>query len=181
METVIRFALSNFTFNLLLIGLVCSAASLMRQPRPWSEGQIVEALLSYFLLFSIGVSYVYNFIMHVFFGAFTARFIGWEDSPFQAEVGFASLGFAAIGFLAFRGSRDMRLAAVLGPALFQWGAAGGHVYQMITAHNFEPGNAGMIFFTDILLPIIGFALLWLERKYPAQPQPAGLASRPRGA
>jgi hypothetical protein len=173
METVIRFALSNFTFNLLVIGLVCSA------PRPWSNGQVVEALLSYFLLFSIGVSYVYNFIMHVFFGAFTARFIGWEDSPFQAEVGFASLGFAAIGFLAFRGSRDMRLAAVLGPALFLWGAAAGHVYQMITAHNFEPGNAGMIFITDVLLPIIGFALLWLERKYPATQPSEAPASQPR--
>jgi hypothetical protein len=117
--------------------------------------------------------------MHVFFGAFTARFIGWEDSPFQAEVGFASLGFAAIGFLAFRGSRDMRLAAVLGPALFLWGAAAGHVYQMITAHNFEPGNAGMIFITDVLLPIIGFALLWLERKYPATQPSEAPASQPR--
>jgi hypothetical protein len=115
------------------------------------------------------------------FGVFTARFIGWEDSPFQAEVGFASLGFAAIGFLAFRGSRDMRLAAVLGPALFLWGAAAGHVYQMITAHNFEPGNAGTIFFTDILLPIIGFALLWLERKYPIEPHVASPASPPHRA
>jgi hypothetical protein len=60
METAVRFALSNFTFNLLVLGLVCSAVSLVRQPRPWSNGQIVEALLSYFLLFSIGVSYVYN-------------------------------------------------------------------------------------------------------------------------
>src|ERR671923_249560 len=155
METVIRFALSNFTFNLLVIGLICSAVSLMRQPRPWSNGQIVEALLSYFLLFSIGVSYVYNFIMHVFFGAFTARFIGWADSPFQAEVGFASLGFAAIGFLAFRDNARLRLASVVGPTCFLWGAAGGHLYQMIIARNFAPGNAGVIFYTDILIPIIG--------------------------
>lgn len=35
-------------------------------------------------------------------------------------------------------------------------------YQMITAHNFAPGNAGVIFYTDILIPIIGFALLWLQ-------------------
>ena len=92
----------------------------------------------------------------------TARFIGWQDSPFQAEVGFASLGFAVVGFLAFRRSFEMRLAAVVGPAFFLLGAAGGHVYQMITAHNFAPGNAGVIFYTDILIPIIGFALLWLQ-------------------
>jgi len=43
----------------------------------------------------------------------TARFIGWEDSPFQWEVGFANLGFAVVGFLPFRGSFDMRVAAVV--------------------------------------------------------------------
>lgn len=58
----------------------------------------VEALFAYFLLFSIGFSYLYNFVMHTFFGELAAGFIGWQDSPFQAEVGFASLGFAVVGF-----------------------------------------------------------------------------------
>src|SRR5262249_42285703 len=77
-------------------------------------------------------------------------------SIFQLEVGFASLGFALVGLLAFRGSFDLRLAAIVGPAGFLWGAAGGHVYQMITAHNFAPGNAGVIFYSDILVPMVGF-------------------------
>ena len=29
----------------------------------------------------------YNFVMHVFFGDMAAKFIGWQNSPFQAEVG----------------------------------------------------------------------------------------------
>jgi hypothetical protein len=95
----------------------------------------------------------------------TARFIGWQPSPFQAEVGFASLGFAVVGFLAYRRSFDLRLAAVVGPALFLLGAAGGHLYQMIAAGNFAPGNAGVIFYTDILIPLIGFTLLWLQHRY----------------
>ena len=45
------------------------------------------------------------------------------------------------------------------------GAAGGHVYQMIAAHNFAPGNAGVIFYTDILIPAVGFGLLWLQHRY----------------
>jgi hypothetical protein len=126
---------------------------------------IVEALLSYFILFSIGMSFLYNCMMHVCFGAMSARFIGWEDSPFQREVGFASLGFGAIGLLAFRGSFDMRIAAIVGTSLFLLGAAGGHVAEMMTTHNFAPGNAGIIFYTDILLPVIGFALLWLRHRY----------------
>src|SRR6516164_5623884 len=133
-----------------------------RPPRTFAL--IVEALFSYFVLFSIGLSSLYNFVLHVFFGKLAAGFIGWEDSPFQLEVGFASLGFAVVGLLAFRGSFDLRLAAIVGPACFLWGAAGGHVYQMITAHNFAPGNAGIIFYSDLLVPIVGFIFLWLQHR-----------------
>ena len=35
---------------------------------------------------------------------------------------------------------------------------------MIHAGNFAPGNAGVIFYSDILIPVIGFALLWLQRR-----------------
>jgi hypothetical protein len=160
MAAIIGFILSNFTLTFFVLGLVAAAIALLRAPNPSTSAEIAEALLAYFLLFSVGFSFLYNFVMHVFFGEMAARFIGWEDSPFQAEVGFASLGFAAIGLLAFKGSRDMRIAAVLGPAFFLWGAAGGHVYQMVTQHNFAPGNAGIIFWTDVLLPFAGFALLW---------------------
>jgi hypothetical protein len=104
-------------------------------------------------------------VFHIFFGRMAAAFIGWEDSPFQFEVGTASLGFSALGFIAAFGSFDRRLAAILGSAIFMLGAAGGHVYQMITAHNFAPGNAGIIFWSDILLPLAGFVLLWLERTH----------------
>lgn len=62
--------------------------------------------------------------MHVFFGDMIAGFIGWAKSPFQAEVGFASLGFAVVGFMAFRGTFGLRLAAVTAPACFLLGAAG---------------------------------------------------------
>ena len=161
-ESVIRFAMSNFTLTFLVIGVIASAFAYYSKPQPRTRAQLIEALFSYFLLFSIGVSFFYNFVMHVFFGELAARFIGWADSPFQAEVGFASLGFAAVGTLAFRGDTGLRIAAVVGPSLFLLGAAAGHVHQMITAHNFAPGNAGIIFWTDILIPVIGFTFLYLQ-------------------
>jgi hypothetical protein len=163
-ESLIRFVLSNFTLTFLAMGLVASAIAYLAKPAPRTRAQLIEALFSYFLLFSIGMSFFYNFVMHVFFGEMAARFIGWANSPFQAEVGFASLGFAAVGLLAFRGDRGLRMAAVVGPSLFLLGAAGGHIYQMITAHNFAPGNAGIIFWTDILVPAIGFSLLYLQAR-----------------
>lgn len=161
-ESLVRFVLSNFTLTFLAMGLVASAIAYFAKPAPRTRAQLIEALFAYFLLFSIGLSFFYNFVMHVFFGETAARFIGWANSPFQAEVGFASLGFAAIGLLAFRGDRGLRIAAVVGPSLFLLGAAGGHIYQMIAEHNFAPGNAGIIFWTDILVPVIGFGLLYLQ-------------------
>jgi len=165
MADVIRFLLANFTLTLLVVGLIASAASLQRKPGPLTASIVVEALFSYFILFSIAFSYLYNFIIHVFFGEMAARFIGWADSPFQREVGFASLGFAVVGFLAFRGGIEMRVAAVVGPACFLLGAAGGHVLEILRTGNLAPGNAGVVLYTDVLLPLIGFALLWLTHRY----------------
>jgi hypothetical protein len=129
-----------------------------------------EALLAYYCLFAIGLCNLYNFVMHVFFAGLSAHFIGWANSPFQYEVGFASLGFGVIGLLAFRQDFGLRLAAVLGPACFLWGAAGGHIYQMVAHHNFSPGNAGVVFWTDLLVPAAGILfLVWWHRGRAAVP------------
>lgn len=162
--SLIAFVLGNFTLTFFVIGLVFSAAAITRAPEPRGAALVIEKLLSWFVFWTIGVLYLYNAVIHIFFGEMAARFIGWADSPFQFEVGTASLGFSALGFLAAFGSFDRRLAAILGSGIFLLGAAGGHVYQMITAHNFAPGNAGIIFWSDILLPAIGFLLLWLDRR-----------------
>jgi hypothetical protein len=182
MEDAIHFLLSNFTLTFLIIGLIASGVALLRAPRPLTTGVVVEALFSYFLLFSIGFSLFYNFVFKTFFGDLAAGHIGWANSPFQTELAFASLGFAIVGFLAFRGSFDLRLAAVVGPAMFLLGAAGIHVYEMVTAHNFAPGNAGVIFWTDILLPVVGFVLLWLQRRCERGGAPGAVAAprRPVG-
>jgi hypothetical protein len=137
---------------------------------------VAEALLSTFILFSIGFSYFYNFVFHVFFGELAARYIGWAVRPFQAEVGYASLGFAAIGLLAFKGNCMVRVAAILGPTMFLWGAAIGHIRDIVATGNMAPGNAGVMLYSDILLPLVGFALLWSKRANDAACGASGVAS-----
>ncbi|WP_028033545.1 DUF6790 family protein [Chelativorans sp. J32] len=170
MANLIAFLLSNFTLTFLIIAAIATAISQSRA-RVTGRSEFAESALAFYALFVIGFTFLYNFVMHVFFGDVAASFIGWENSPFQAEVGWASLGFAVVGFLAYRSGFEMRLAAVLGPACFLLGAAGGHVYQMVTAGNFAPGNAGIIFYTDILVPVLGALLLWMRyggaRRHPA--------------
>lgn len=162
MTNFITFIISNFTLTFFVVGLLCSLVDLSLRQKPLHKQQVIEALLSYFLLFSIGFSFLYNFVMHVFFAEMAASFIGWKNSPFQYEVGYASLGFAIVGIIAFKQNLTFRAAAVIGPSFFLWGAAGGHVYQMISAHNYAPGNAGVIFWSDIILPIVAFSLLYQQ-------------------
>jgi hypothetical protein len=107
MAALIGFLLGEFEFEFFVLGLICAVASILRGRRPAGE-----RLLAFYVLFSIGALNFVNFIYHVFFGEMSARFIGWPDSPFQTELGFASLGFALVGFLAWRGSYGMRVAAV---------------------------------------------------------------------
>src|ERR1700691_5343180 len=100
MANMIRFVLGNFTLTFLVIGLIASGVALLGKPKPLTTPVVVEALFSYFLLFSIGFSFLYNFVLHSFFGAMTAGLIGWANSPFQEEVGFASLGYSVFGFFS---------------------------------------------------------------------------------
>ena len=111
--------LSNFTVTLFVLGLITAGFGMLRARR---HGRLTASvvwgrLLDHFLLLSVGVSYLYNFVMHSVFGDFTAEVIGWDQSPFQLEVAFASLGFAAVGFLGFprRQGWMVKLAALLGP------------------------------------------------------------------
>jgi hypothetical protein len=158
--------IGNYFFTLLVIGLVAAWISLLRKPKPLKINTVAEAFLSFYMLFPVGISNLINFVFHVFFGDTAAKFIGWENSPFQAEVGFASLGIGIAGVIAFKASLPFRFATLIPPAVFLLGAAGGHIYQMIAAHNFSPGNVGLVLPSDILIPVVGFIFLWLSYKHP---------------
>ena len=164
LKTLIEFAMYNFTLTFFMMGGLVSAFQIWRtQAQIRTLDFIYNTIFKWFLFFSVGVTYFYNFIVHVFFGELSAHFIGWADSPFQLEVGFASLGFAAVGFFSYKEAWKIRLVAILGPGLFMLGAAGGHIYQMITANNFAPGNAGLMFYSDLFLPLFGAVMLKLTR------------------
>ena len=165
-SAVLIFFLVNYFLTFLIVGLLAGALSLINKPKPLRLDVVAEALFSYYFLFTIGINNLVNFVAHVFFGDFSAEFIGWPQSPFQAEVGFASLGVGIAGVIAFRASLPFRVATLIPPSAFAWGAAGGHIYQMIVAKNFSPGNVGVVLPSGILIPIVGFVLLWLSYKHP---------------
>jgi len=163
MEEAVILVLSNMTVTLLIVGLIVAAIQSLASRRRHEHGYVSGAFLNQFILFSVAIGYLYNFVVHSFFGDFIAKEIGWKQSPFQLEVAFASLGFSFVGFVAFSKRRQLlvKFVALLGPAVFLWGAAGGHIYDSIVSGNIALGNAGSILYTDIGLPLIGFAfLIW---------------------
>jgi hypothetical protein len=161
MGAIIGFVLGEFAFEFFLLGRICATVSIMR-----GRGPAGERLLAFYVLCSVGCLFLVNFVYHVFFGAMSAQFIGWANSPFQTELGFASLGFALVGFLAWRGTYGLRLAAVVGPAPFLLGAGCGHIYQIMTTGNHAAGNSGILLWMDFIVPLAG--LIFLAMDYPRQ-------------
>src|SRR5438093_8819427 len=119
--SLLFFLISNYFMTFLIIGLIAAFISLLNKPKPLRINMVAEAFFSYYLLFPIGISNVVNFVFHVFFGEMAAKFIGWQDSPFQAEVGFASLGVGIAGIIAFRASLPFRFATLIPPSVFSLG------------------------------------------------------------
>lgn len=123
-----------------------------------------ERLLAWTLLLPIGVTGLWAGIYHVFFPEIAARYIGWQASPFQFEVGMADLAIGATACLAFWGDLNFKAAAVTAASIFLLGDAVGHVRQMVSAGNFAPGNAGVPFYTDIICPLLAITLVVLAKR-----------------
>jgi hypothetical protein len=185
-EIFIKLFVVGYFLSMPLIGLVVALVQILRTRRPRPAGRVVEICTRQFMFWVVGMLFLCNFVFHTFFGELAASLIGWDDSPFQAEVGYASLGFALLGFLAAFSSWSVRLGAVLAVTPFLWGAAVGHVVDMVQNGNFTAGNAGFVLWLDILLPAVGIVLLWLSRRHPSSASsrpvvPSGIAPGRRTA
>ena len=106
------------------------------------------------LVWLVGVNGIITGSGHLFMPAPVAESIGWPTSRFQWEVGLADLSYGVAGVMAPSFDRGFWLATIIVFSIFMLGAAVGHVRSMVAEHNFAPGNAGYIFWYDILVPIL---------------------------
>ncbi len=106
-----------------------------------------------------------GFIAHTIFADKTAAYIGWPaGNPFQYEVAVANLSYGILGILCIWLKDKFWIATFIGFSVLYFGAAYGHIVQILTHHNYSPGNAGSPLIYDIAAPLIGFALLILYSK-----------------
>ena len=125
-----------------------------------SVKRVVRVSLLHLLSIQWGFGAAITALPHIVAPDWVAGFIGWEPgSPFQVELGFASLGMSFLGILCiwFRGW--FWLAPVVSNSVFLLGAAYVHIIDIIEHENLAEGNAGPILFYDIAIPLIACGLL----------------------
>jgi hypothetical protein len=120
---------------------------------------LVGATFLNFLAWVVGANAIVIACGHLFFPDPVAESIGWgRGSPFQWEVGLADLLIGVLGVMAPGFDRDFQLAAVVAFSIFYLGAALGHVRERVIHGNTARGNAGFIFWFDIVAPIVAITL-----------------------
>jgi len=149
LQDAIVYILRNFPLTMLILALLTPMLG---------RAHFKKRLCSAMFLFPVGFAGVWGFVMHAFYPEIASNTIGWQASPFELEVALANLAFGVTGIIAALSSRGYKIAVALMTTIFLWGAALGHIQQIIIAHNYSPGNAGTILFTDILIPL----LLWVS-------------------
>ena len=92
-----------------------------------------------------------------------AQSTGWGYSPFLREVGFANISYGIVGLLAVR-FRNFWAPIIIAYAVFMWGAAAGHIYEIQQTANLSAGNAGTVLYLDILMPLFLIILLLVYQK-----------------
>lgn len=160
MDAFLKIFLGDFPAIMTLIALVLGIA----RGSGKNIADKANIYLGYLFFFAMGFTGLWGFVYHAFFPAIAAQYIGWATSPFQFEMAMANLGVGVVGLFGLRAQQSYRIAGTLFVICLFWGAAYGHIVQMITAKNFAPGNAGFIFYNDLVMPLLLVIFLLLAGK-----------------
>jgi hypothetical protein len=149
--------MGSFFFTLIFPGIAIAGAALQlaRSRRPRTLGHASEVFLVWFLVVWAGIGGVFTFLSHTLLAEQTARAIGWPTgNPFQSEVAVANLVVGVLGILCYWIREDFWLATVIATSVWLLGDAVVHIHDIVVNHNYHPGNAGLPFYFDILLPLL---------------------------
>jgi hypothetical protein len=152
-------------YVLQILVLIAAALEIRLRHVPFTRPAVSEVFLRWSLAINGGLAGIMGFLGHTLQADEIAQSIGWPTgNPFQFEVAVTSLAIGVLGCLCLRLRGDFWLATIIVMAVFLWGAAAGHIYQIVTAQNYAPGNAGAVLYWDILVPLAQIGLLLLSRE-----------------
>ncbi|MCA1717845.1 MAG: hypothetical protein LC781_13860 [Actinobacteria bacterium] len=145
---------------LFVLNFVVAGVHVLLDKQPRTSGRVAEILLLWLLVINTGLGGPYAFSGHTFAADEVAASIGWPaGNPFQTEVGVANLAIGTLGILSYRIRGNFWTAAVIATSVWLLGAAAIHVREMAAEGSYNPGNAGVVFYMDIIGPALLIALL----------------------
>lgn len=121
-----------------------------------------ERYLAWLLLLTVGVQGLWAGATHVVFPETGARYIGWQTSPFQTEIGFADLAIGVTAILSFWQGTEFKAAVVAYITLFYLGVGWVHIRDKIATGNQQKGNFGGLLVMTIAKAAAFPMLLWLS-------------------
>jgi hypothetical protein len=143
-----------------VLSLIVAAVHIYRDKQPRTGKRVAEILLLWLLVINIGFGGIWAFMGHTFAADDVARSIGWPTgNPFQTEVAVANLAIGTLGILSYWIRGNFWTAAVIATSIWLLGAAAIHVVEIVNEGNYNPGNAGLIFYMDIISPLLLIVLL----------------------
>lgn len=161
---VIKFVFSNVFVVLLIIAIVVWIVKLRRarvRRRPISSAYVLWGEL---LFYVYGLANIYGGVFHAYSGNMVAASIGWQNSPFQYELGWFEIGYGLTALMSLWRGYQFRLAMTLPYSIFLLAAAAQHISQMQHQHNYAPNNAGLVLWLgDIAIPLAMLLLSWMAR------------------
>lgn len=149
-------------FHLILATTVVSilVALVVTRSQGFAAQRVAGICLLCLLTVQWGLGGVLTALPHILIPDTIAGYIGWAaGSPFQVELGFASLGISLLGILCFWFRGSFWIAPVVAQSIFLWGAAYVHINDALLHGNLSAGNAGPVLFYDIAIPLVAWILL----------------------
>jgi Family of unknown function (DUF6790) len=163
-----------FALVLPALALIGAAVHLIVTKAPRTRERVAEVLLLYLLVIGVGATGIFAFMGHAFRAEQVAEQIGFPpDNPFQLEVAVANLSYGVLGILCMWLRGGFWTATAIGNAIYLWGAAWGHVHELVEHDNHSAYNSGAILYTDIFVPLaILLLLVYVRRSGRAQSEGA---------
>lgn len=147
------------------LGLIAFAIHVRALPsRARTGSRIVELLLLYQIVFSLGLTSLLAFFGLTFWADTAANMLGWPASPFEQELANVNLAFGILGIMSIWLRGSFWIATIVGFSIWIFGDGIHHILEAVLHGNYTDGNIGLPLYTDLIVPAVLCVLLVLYLK-----------------
>lgn len=156
--------------SLYVIGILGSILHIyLLPPEQRTKPKIIEVLLLYQIVFSLGMTSLMAFFGLTFIPDYIAALTQWPACPFEQQLANVNLGFGVLGIMSIAYRGYFWVATIIGFSVWIISDGIQHLYKALAEQNLSAGNIGVPLWTDIIVPIALLILLSLYCKYPLKP------------